>query len=126
MGVGEGEARHWEKDKERGIRSDRGEREKITNTKEFMKFYLVVLHSAERSEARQRIVDDKCRATIHCRASIRLPFYTTLVLFITIVAKNSGKPEFEMKNSIVADNEALRSTNSTTTIVPTQVDKNAR
>ena len=34
-------------------RSDRGEREKITNTKKFMEFYLVVLHSAERSEARQ-------------------------------------------------------------------------
>ena len=41
----------------------------ITNTKEFMEFYVVVLHSAERSEAEH----DKCRATIHCRASIRLP-----------------------------------------------------
>ena len=28
-------------------RSDRGEKEKITNTKKFMEFYLVVLHSAE-------------------------------------------------------------------------------
>ena len=37
-------------------RSDRGEREKITNTKKFMEFYLIVLHSAERSEARQWIV----------------------------------------------------------------------
>ena len=37
-------------------RSDRGEREKITNTKKFVEFYLVVLHSAERSEARQCIV----------------------------------------------------------------------
>ena len=27
--------------------SDRGEKEKITNTKKFMEFYLVVLHSAE-------------------------------------------------------------------------------
>ena len=54
-------------------RSDRGEREKITNTKKVMQFYLVVLYSAERSEARQWIVHDKCRATIHCRFSIRLP-----------------------------------------------------
>ena len=48
-----------EKDKrERGgrKRSNRGEREKITNTKKFMEYYLVVLHSAERSEARQWIV----------------------------------------------------------------------
>ena len=37
-------------------RSDRGEREKITNTKKFMELYLVVLHSAERSEVRQWIV----------------------------------------------------------------------
>ena len=37
-------------------RSDRGEREKIPNTKKFVEFYLVVLHSAERSEARQWIV----------------------------------------------------------------------
>ena len=56
----------WEK--ERGIQGrksgrDRGEKErekgrkkKITNTKKFMEFYLVVLHSAERSEARQWIV----------------------------------------------------------------------
>ena len=28
-------------------RSDRGEKEKITNTKKFMEFHLVVLHSAE-------------------------------------------------------------------------------
>ena len=35
---------------------DRGEREKITKTKKFMEFYLVVLYSAERSEARQWIV----------------------------------------------------------------------
>ena len=35
---------------------DRGEREKITNTKKIMQFYLVVLYSAERSEARQWIV----------------------------------------------------------------------
>ena len=28
-------------------RSDRGEKEKITNTKKFMEFYLVVLHSTE-------------------------------------------------------------------------------
>ena len=32
------------------------ERKKITNIKKFMEFYLVVLHSAERSEARQWIV----------------------------------------------------------------------
>ena len=38
------------------MESDRGEREKIRNTKKFMEFHLVVLHSAERSEARQWIV----------------------------------------------------------------------
>ena len=37
-------------------KSDRGEREKITNTKKFMEFYLVVLHSPERSQTRQWIV----------------------------------------------------------------------
>ena len=37
-------------------RSNRGEREKITNTKKFVEFYLVVLHSAERGEALQWIV----------------------------------------------------------------------
>ena len=36
--------------------SDRGEREEITNTKKFMEFYLVVLHSVLRSEARLWIV----------------------------------------------------------------------
>ena len=52
--------RQRDRERERGgkrkRRSDRGEREKITNTKKFMEFYLVVLHSAERSEARQWIV----------------------------------------------------------------------
>ena len=38
-------------EKERG-----GRKKKITNTKKFMEFYLVVLHSVERSEARQWIV----------------------------------------------------------------------
>ena len=42
--------------RERDRQRDRGEREKITNTKTFIEFYLVVLHSAERSEARQWIV----------------------------------------------------------------------
>ena len=37
-------------------RSAREEREKVTDTKKFVEFYLVVLHSAERSEARQWIV----------------------------------------------------------------------
>ena len=36
-----------------GRERERGEREKITNTNKFMELYLVVLHSAERSEARQ-------------------------------------------------------------------------
>ena len=48
-----------DRERERGgrkRRSDRGEREKITNTNKFMELYLVVLHSAERSEARQWIV----------------------------------------------------------------------
>ena len=72
MGVGEGDDRDGrEKDRETGAGerdrlrdrvgeregkkrwSDRGEREKIRNTKKFMEFHLVVLHSAERSEARQ-------------------------------------------------------------------------
>ena len=33
-----------------------GRKKKIINTKKFMEFYLVVLHSAERNEARQWIV----------------------------------------------------------------------
>ena len=45
-----------EREREGGRERDRGEREKITNTKKFMEFYLVVLYSAERSEARQWIV----------------------------------------------------------------------
>ena len=77
MGVGEGDDRDgrekdrgtgagereigretgWEREREGKKRwSDRGEREKIRNTKKFMEFHLVVLHSAERSEARQWIV----------------------------------------------------------------------
>ena len=39
------------------MEKERGERKKkITNTKKFMEFYLVVLHSVLRSEARQWIV----------------------------------------------------------------------
>ena len=49
--MGEGKIERQELERQR---SDRGE--KITNTKEFMEFYLVVLHSAERSVARQWIV----------------------------------------------------------------------
>ena len=45
--------RQRERQRQGEKRSDRGEREKMTNTKIFMEFYLVVLHSAERSEARQ-------------------------------------------------------------------------
>ena len=58
MGVGEGDDRGGrERERERRKRrSDRGEREKIINTNKFMELYLVVLHSAERSEARQWIV----------------------------------------------------------------------
>ena len=72
-GVGERD-RQTERDRERQRqgrkrRSDRGEREKITNTKKFMEFYLVVLYSAERSEARQRIV------------ARQVPCYNTLSFF---------------------------------------------
>ena len=49
--------REREREREgRKRRSDRGEREKITNTKKIKQFYLVVLYSAERTEARQWIV----------------------------------------------------------------------
>ena len=59
-----GERDTGEKERERQGRKrgrDSGERErerrkKITNTKKFIEFYLVVLHSAERSESRQWIV----------------------------------------------------------------------
>ena len=57
--MGERKIERQERERERERRQtdrDRGEREKITNTKKFMEFYLVVLHSAERSEARQWIV----------------------------------------------------------------------
>ena len=81
MGVGEGDDRdRREKDRETGAgereigretgwERERGKRDgvtgekeknkkirKIRNTKKFMEFHLVVLHSAERSEARQWIV----------------------------------------------------------------------
>ena len=52
----ERERQGWERERERERERDRGEREKITNIKKFMEFYLVVLYSAERSEARQWIV----------------------------------------------------------------------
>ena len=42
--------------RETGVGERDREREKITNTKKLLEFYLVVLHSAERSEARQWIV----------------------------------------------------------------------
>ena len=45
-----------ERERGRERERDRREREKITNTKKFMEFYLVVIYSAERSEARQWIV----------------------------------------------------------------------
>ena len=44
------------RDRGRERERDRGERKKTTNTKKFMEFYLLVLHSAKRSEARQWIV----------------------------------------------------------------------
>ena len=49
-----GRDREREREREKRERErDRGEREKITNIKKIIQFYLVVLHSAERSEARQ-------------------------------------------------------------------------
>ena len=70
-GVGEIQGRKRERERDKGEKERQGgEREKITNTKKFMEFYLVVLHSVLRSEARQWIVHDKCRA------SIRLPEIT--------------------------------------------------
>ena len=58
-GMGERKIETQELERERQGRKrrcDMGEREKIINTKKFMEFYLVVLHSTERSEARQWIV----------------------------------------------------------------------
>ena len=43
---------------------DGGERENITNTKKFMEYYLVVLHSVLRSEARQ--VSRSCYNPLTC------------------------------------------------------------
>ena len=48
-------------------RSDRGEREKITNTKKSCNFILSYF------TPHNGVKHDKCRATIHCRFSIRLP-----------------------------------------------------
>ena len=63
MGERKIERQEWEREREIGRETgvgererERGEREKIANTKKFMELYLVVLHSAERSEARQWIV----------------------------------------------------------------------
>ena len=56
-GEKERERQGREREREReGRKRERGRKKKITNTKKFMEFYLVVLHSAERSEARQWIV----------------------------------------------------------------------
>ena len=64
-------------------RSDRGEREKITNTKKFKEFYLVVLHSAERSEARRWIVARQ----VSC--------YNPLSCFNPVIRDKVGKKKIE-------------------------------
>ena len=56
MGEREIQGRKRGRDRGEREREREGRKKKITNTKKFMEFYLVVLHSAERSEARQWIV----------------------------------------------------------------------
>ena len=76
---------------------DRGEREKITNTKKLMEFCLVVLHSAERSEARQWIVLCSTTSVVlqsgyhRNTESFILHTKTLKILFQGIREKNSGK-----------------------------------
>ena len=57
-GMGERKIERQEREREIGRERERDweEREKITNTKKLMEFYLVVLYSPERSEERQWIV----------------------------------------------------------------------
>ena len=65
-----------------------GEKEKkITNTKKFMQFYLVVLYSAERSEARQWIVARQ----VSC--------YNPLSCFNPITRDKVGKKKIERETS---------------------------
>ena len=74
-GVGESERER----QGRKRRNDRGEREKITNTKKIMQFYLVVLYCAERSEARQWILARQ----VSC--------YNPLSFFIPVTRDKVGK-----------------------------------
>ena len=60
-----------------------GEKEKKLETKKFMEFYLVVLHSAERSEARQWIVARQ----VSC--------YNPLSCFNPVTRDNVGKKKIE-------------------------------
>ena len=78
IGVGERERETGGK-----IRRDRGEREKITSTKKFMEFYLVVLYSAERSEARQWIV------------ARQVTCYNPLSCFNPVTREKMGKKKIE-------------------------------
>ena len=87
----------WKREKqERKRRSDRGEREKITNTKKFLKFYLVVLYSAERSEARQWIVVRQ------------VSYYNPLSCFNPITRDKVGKKKIERKMSWERERERER------------------
>ena len=70
-------------ERERERERDRGEREKITNTKKIMQVYLVVLYSAERSEARQWIVARQ----VSC--------YNPLSLFNPVTRDKVGKKMIE-------------------------------
>ena len=54
--MGERNTGEKEREERERKREREGRKKKITNTKKFMEFYLVVLHSAERSEALQWIV----------------------------------------------------------------------
>ena len=89
--TGAGEKREKDRDRSgrereregRKRRSDRGEREKIKNTNKFMELYLVVLHSAERSEARQWIVAKQ----VSC--------YNSLSYFNPVTRDKVGKKKIE-------------------------------
>ena len=70
MGERKMERQEWERDRQRdrgGRERDKGERDKITNTKKSWNFILSCF------TPQNGVKHDKCRATIHCRASIRLP-----------------------------------------------------
>ena len=83
--------------REREIGRETGENEKkITKTKKFMEFYLVVLYPADRSEARQWIVARQ----VSC--------YNPLSCFNTVTRDKVGKKKIERETGWERERERVR------------------